>query len=359
MRKEAKIRQNVETAYIQGYHANSGANWHDSESYAFAGFCELLYFNSDRKLKLKELPDGTMGFVVRDGEDPKPLQGYGLEIETECSSILYYDVLAEVMQKVIFPNFKFGKQMFKMQEDGSLGGETSVEVITQVMTKGRIRNDYAAYQTMFDKYFPRLGITANARSTSCGMHVNISNAVFGDTKAEQDEAIRKFYYAINRHYRFMCKLFCRPEDKTEWCAEMTQEHLESQYYFSDEHAAENYAWPNAMHIDLNGPVPTAHSNCVNLAHYKAGRIELRLVGGQDSYVRFRNTMECVFHLTENIRKVRWADLDDLTKLFKGCNNYVVKRLRECVGIGGFTAEMWNNLYLHAKHEDFELHGLYD
>lgn len=345
MRKDSKRRQNVNMVYVQGYHSNN-CSYGDNQGYAFQGFPETLYFNSDRAIRTRV----ENGVLVR--VDNAPLAGYGTETEVECNSISNTSVLAEVFDKVIFPNFKFGKKMFKMQEDGSLGGDTSVEVISQVMTKGRIRNDYAAYHTMYDKYFQCLGLSSDARYTNCGMHINISNGVFGNTEADIVEGIRKFYYVINRHYRFMCRLFYRPADKTYWCGQMTEEHLSHQYW--DDALARHYRYENARNIDLKGDVPTSHNNCVNLSHYKAGRIELRLPGGQDSYIRFRNTMECAFFLTENIRKVEWDDLDDLVKVFSGCNNYVVKRLRDCIGIGGYTPEMHHEIEANCEVVDLEL-----
>ena len=341
MRKEAKINQQANVSDIQGYHAHGYG-----ESYAFAGFNGNWYLNSDRCIAL------TPNYMRNDGQ---PMRGYGLEIETECRGIENPTVLAEVMQKVIFPNFKFGNKMFKMQDDGSLGGDTSVEVITQVMTKGRIRNDYAAYKTMFDTYFNAFGISADAYTTSCGMHVNVSNAVFGDTKEKAEDAIRKLYYVVNKFHKFFAKLFYRNPANTLWCGQMTEDHLYHNEYANREYARK-YAWQNARNLPFGNDMPSSHHNCINLSHYNSGRVEIRLVGGQRNYYTFRNTMECVFFLTENIRKVKWDDLDDLTKVFKGCNQYVCKRLLDCIGYDGFTMDMYHTIESKAITEDLELHN---
>lgn len=291
MRKEAKAAKQVTMAAVQGYHQGGYG-----ESYAFAGFNGNWYLNSDRKIRLND------SFQREDGQ---PLQGYGLEIETECNGISNGTVLAEVYSKIIFPLFKFGDVQFKMQHDGSLGGQSSAEVITQVMTKSRIRNDYQAYKAMFNTYFPAFSISADSYRTSCGMHVNVSNALFGKTPEAQDEAIRKLYYIVNKHYDVMCRAFYRNPQRTRWCGQMD--------------------YSTARTMDLRRQ-PNDHGKAMNLSHYGAGRVEIRLVGGQKSFGCFRNTMETVFHLVERVRSISWRDCDDLVAIFKGCNQYVFDRL---------------------------------
>ena len=313
MRKEAKVTQNVQVAGIQGYH--QGGAW-GGQSYAFAGFSKNYYFNSDRKIEL----DSDWHRV-----DGQPMQGYGVEIETECNGIVTSAVLAEVYRKIIFPCFKFGNDMFKMQEDGSLGGRTSAEVITQVMTKSRIRNDYAAYKTMYNVYFPAFKISADSAHTSCGMHVNVSLACFGKTKEAQDKAIRKLYYIVNKHFDFCKKLFYRA-GSTHWCGQM------------------DYSRARTMDLEYQ---PNDHGKCMNLSHYGAGRIEIRLVGGQKNFACFRNTMESVFHLVERVRSLSWTDCDNLVKIFEGCNQYVYDRLTIC----GLSAEQLNAIAATVKQED--------
>ena len=70
-----------------------------------------------------------------------------------------------------------------------------------------------------------------------------------------------------------------------------------------------------------------HGVSFNLGHWNSGRIEIRLVGGQKDYPCFRNTMESVFHLCDAVKTLSWADCDDLTKIFNGCNQYVYDRLK--------------------------------
>ena len=127
MRKDAKQVRTAELARVQGYHA--GAGW-GSESYAYAGFRSNKYFTSDRYIPL------DASFVR---PDVKPLKGYGLEIETECRGVSNQGVYAEVLNSIIFAQFP--ADLFKMQNDGSLSGDTSAECITQVMTKEFIRNN--------------------------------------------------------------------------------------------------------------------------------------------------------------------------------------------------------------------------
>ena len=315
MRKECKQMKTVELATVQGYH--QGGSWTNHESYAFTGFKSNKYFTSDRFIPLDS------GFNRPDGQ---PLQGFGLEIETECSQITDSDVLAEVYDRIIFSHFP--ADLFKMQHDGSLGGRSNAECITQVMTQQFIRNHYRDFKLMYDTYFPAFGIGCD--NGRCGMHVNISNACFGKTLETQTEAIRKFYYMVNKHYEFMRRLVYR-NGSTGYCAVM------------------NY--PNARNLDLN-TMPSAHCNCINGSHFGAGRIELRLVGGQKNFACFRNTMESVFWLVKRARSISWRDCDDLVKIFSGCNQYVFDRIKsKCKYYDTITEEQVNAIRDTVKPED--------
>jgi hypothetical protein len=302
MRKEAKTTKSAQLANIQGYH-QGGYSASNHEAYAYMGFRSNKYFTSDRFIPLNdnfERPDG------------QPLQGFGLEIETECKGILEETVLAEVLDKIVFAHFP--ADLFKMQHDGSLGGRTSAECITQVMTKSFIRNHYRDFKLMYNTYFPAFQISADSATTSCGMHVNISNAVFGKTRETQAEAIRKLYYIINKHYAISCNLLYR-KGSTRYCGQMD--------------------YSTARTMNLSGHYAD-HSVCFNLGHYDAGRIELRLVGGQKNYACFRNTMESVFFLCERVRSISWADCDNVAKIFRGCNQYVFDRLQSMCGLSAET-----------------------
>ena len=296
MRKEKKTAKAVTLTAVQSYH---GGVW--NESYAYQGFKANKYFTSDRYITL------DANFNRPDG---KPLKGFGLEIETECMGLSNQTVYAEVLQNIVFPHFP--ADLFKMQNDGSLGGDTSAECITQVMTKEFIRNNYANFKLMYDTYFPAFRISCGS---NCGMHVNMSNALFGRTEAAQELAIRKLFYITNKHFDMMCALTNRDRNHTGYCRRMVS--------YID----------NAKTVDLD-TVINGHGICFNLAHYRQGRIELRIVGGQKNFPCFRNTMESIFHLIDAVKKLSWADCDDLTKVFNGCNQYVYDRLKSKVKQAG-------------------------
>lgn len=292
MRKEAKTQKSAVLSQVHGYHARSHAG-----NYAYLGFNSNKYFTSDRFIPLDadfRRPDG------------KPLKGYGLEIETECRGLSNPTVYAEVLNNIIFTHFP--ADLFKLQRDGSLGGDTSAECITQVMTKEFIRNNYANFKLMYDTYFPAFQVSCS-RSGNCGMHCNISNAVFGRSREAQETAIRKLLYLVNRHFAFFCSLVARDAGRTEYCERMTR-----------------YASMNACKTVNLSDFASSHGVCFNLGHYGEGRIELRVVGGQSTFGCFRNTMESLFHVVEAVKTLSWTDLDDLRKIFTGCNQYVYNRL---------------------------------
>lgn len=314
MRKETKQAKAATINSISGYH---GGIW--TEDYAFAGFKANKYFTSDRFIPLDAV------FTRPDG---KPLKGFGLEIECECSGIGNATVLAEVLHKVIFSHFP--ADLFKLQRDGSLGGDSSAECITQVMTKEFIRNNYAAFKLMYDTYFPAFGISCGR---NCGMHVNLSNALFGTNEKTQTEAVRKLYYIVNRHYDFCAALLHRDRSATGYCRRMS---------------ADKETVRRMDFADVDG----GHGVCFNLDHWRTGRVELRLVGGQKNFPCFRNTMESVFFLIDAVKRISWNDCDDLTAIFSGCNQYVFDRIKSfCYNAGTITSAQVEAIRLTVKRED--------
>jgi len=167
---------------------------------------------------------------------------------------------------------------------------------------------------MFNTYFPAFNISADSANTCCGMHVNISNALFGKTTMKQEEAIRKLYYIVNRHYNLCCGLFYRA-GSTAYCGQM------------------NYT--NARNMYIGGG---SHGTCINMSHFDEGRIELRLPGGQRNYACFRNTMESVFFLVDRVKELTWDECDDIKTIFKGCNQYVYDRLSSRCGLSASVLE---------------------
>ena len=319
MRKEAKVENAVNLSNVDGYHGSRG----NSGNYAFNGWSTRKYFTSDRFILLNER------FQRADG---KPLQGYGLEIETECNGITSTSVYAEVLQKIVFEHFP--ADLFKLQRDGSLGGSTSAEAITQPMTQAFVRNQYKNFKLMYNTYFDAFNVSCSA-SGRCGMHVNISNACFGKTKAVQDDSIRKLLFFVNKFYTLSCALFARNVRHTMYCACMSM-------YANKE---------TAKRADLTS-FGSSHGVCYNLGHYLEGRVELRLVGGQKDYGCFRNTMESVFWLVNNLRNVPWKDMENLERIFRGCNQYVYDRLKtKCHEAGAIDDATLSAIRATVKREE--------
>ena len=339
---------------IQGYHHEEDLWNSDNESYAFDGFKVRGYFNSDRMEKTAIIDGKLVRLDTHGNLKVDPLLAYGLEVEIECDGINAPKALSAIMEKVIFPNFKFGDKMFKMQHDGSLRGNTSVEVITQPMTMGRIRNDYAAWKAMYE-YMELFDMSADSFSTSCGMHVNLSNALFGKTEDEQKDNLRKLYFLINNRYKFFRTLFWRSQYATTWCQRMTADNVRNYMMDWSDPAdlPDKLDFHNAKSLDFDY-VTSSHHACLNYSHFNAGRIEIRLVGGQPDFRRFRETMECIFHIVAKLPELDWDDLDDLVKVFTGCNQYVLSRLSNCVFDRGLTAEDYGKLDRACKRANFEI-----
>jgi hypothetical protein len=262
------------------------------KQYAFLGFTDNRYYTSDRYIKLDS------NWTRADG---KPLKGIGFEIELHSVAIAEDYVLANVLKQCVLNKLPDG--LFKMQDDCTLGGNSGAECITQVMTKEFIRNHYADWKSFWEacKMFD---ITAD--NGCCGMHANLSLGLFGTSKKAQDEAIRKLYYIINKHYDFF-KVALHRNGQTTWCGQM------------------DYSCAKTMNLET---MSSSHNNCLNYSHYNVGRIEIRLVGGQKNYACFRNTCEMLFFLIDRVKEITWKDCDHLTKIFKGCNSYVFDRIKD-------------------------------
>ncbi len=317
MRKDAKrenARLNLNT--LQSYHEMTNHNG-NYESYAFQGYGKNLYFVSDRAQELDE------NFRLLDGSE---IKGFGLEIETNSNSIDSRAIAANVVKYVVYPLFP--KNLFKCQTDGSITGP---EIITQVMTKAFIRNHYKDFKQMYNEVFPAFGFTCQNRD--CGMHVNISTALFGKEMAQREECVRKLYYFINKNYD-LCKVLFNRTNETTYCRQMP--------------------YVGAKTMDVHN-MPSSHGNSFNGSHFDVGRIEIRLVGGQKDFACFRNTMETIFHLVDVVKSISWKDLDDVTKVFKGCNNYVYDRLKTlCYDANTITREQLDAIAPTVKIVDYSI-----
>lgn len=269
-------------------------------------FENLGFFNSDRFIKVNS------DYTVSNDNSPSTLKimkpgtvigGYGIEWEMVNSQVSNHTILANLLTVVfskLFPN-----DLFRMEEDCTV----DVESVSQVMSKSFIRNNYKNFKTCYDEYFPAFGFSTD--STQCGMHVNISLALLGKDSDTQIDNARKLGYLINKHYDFFMVAFARKLGANTWCPRMN--------------STKEY-WKETRLTSF----PTNHRTCcVNMDHVNVGRLEIRLVGGQKNYACFRNTMETVFQVVETVSKLKWDDMDDLTKIFKGCNQYTFDRLTKC------------------------------
>ena len=95
-----------------------------------------------------------------------------------------------------------------------------------------------------------------------------------------------------------------------------------------------------------------HGVSFNLDHWRTGRVELRLVGGQKNFPCFRNTMESVFWMVDAVKRLSWADCNDPIKIFSGCNQYVFDRLKSyCRDSGALTTAQIEAIRPTVKREE--------
>lgn len=293
-------------------------------------FNTLYAFTSDRKPKLNS------NYTVSADNSPSTLKIvkvgsylnlYGIELENVSAPLKRagIDVYVNLLD-MIFEKSGFDPDFFKTEADCTV----DAECITQTFTKAWLRNNYKSFKAMYD-LFDRFGIsTADAR---CGMHVNVDLSNFGKDADTQIMGARKLGYLINKHYDFFRIAFNRG-DNCGYCARMST----SKEYWKD---------------TPTNCFSASHGNSYNASHIAEHRIEIRLVGGQKNYACFRNTMEVVFHIVNRVAKLSWNDLDDLTKVFKGCNNYVFNRIStNCYRAGVVSSEIVEAIRPTVKEENF-------
>lgn len=317
MRKDARQYTNPTVKTIRGYHGGH--------------FESLKFFNSDRVVNLdrnyKVSEDNTASTktIAKVGS---PVRALGLELETvspiknAVGETVLVNIIDLAMNKAGFPS-----DFWKVEQDCTV----DAECISQTFSKAWLRNNYKCFKAMYE-CFEQLTVSTN--STKCGMHVNIDLSNLGKDRQEQEKNVRKLGYLINKHYDFF-KVAVYRNGSTQWCPRMNSE--------------KSY-WKTTPIYGF----PTSHSACcVNMGHFEQGRVEIRLVGGQRNYPCFRNTMEVVFHIIDNIKKLSWDDLDDLTKVFNGCNRHVLDRIyTNCREAGVISQEDADKIRANATDERF-------
>lgn len=284
-------------------------------------FKSLKFFNSDRAVNITgdyKVSEDNTASTLKIMKAGSPIASFGHEMELTCDTINSDTVLANILG-LVFSNC-FPDDFFRMEQDGSLSGSSSAECVTQTYSKGWMRNNYKNFKTMYE-YFKEFGITPG--DYSCGMHVNIGLTNFGKSKETQDEGIRKFWYLIANNYEFFKHAVRRDDHDLTYSGRLGE-----------------ISKAQAKTMDLTR-MSASHGYCLNYSHYSQGRIEFRMVAGQPNFKSFMNTMEMVFHLINACNRLSWNDLDDMTKVFKGCNQYVLNRLLRCTEHGQMTVATYN------------------
>lgn len=335
MDKMSKRNNNIDRPVIAGYHGSH--------------FDNHYYFIPQRYLPLN--PD----YSWADSSCQRIMKGVGVELETQCWGLSRtcgvdgfekYDAYASVLKNCVFDCFGVNRMSkWRFEQDGSLRSNCNVsaECVSAVFSVAAFRNEYHNFKELFDVQFPRFGIDCTMTG-DCGMHVNLSNGLFGTNAADIENNVRKLGYILNKAttYDFWCRMVNRSLSRTGYCARMS--------YFETPDKAKR-ATLYGLYSD--------HYCSFNLGHFGHsasdvlnGRVELRLVGGQKNYACFRNSMETVFHIVDRVKKLSWADCDDLEKIFSGCNQYVLSRLERCKNENYLDIVTYERIKATSKTVDF-------
>lgn len=304
---------------------------HRLNSYHGSEFQSLKFFNSDRPVKITDnytvSADNTPSTltIMKEGAHIKAF-GIEWELMSRIADAVGTTVLVNVLE-LAFSKAGFPEDFWRIEADGTV----SAECVTQTFSQSWLENNFKCFKALYE-IASKLEFTTD--SQNCGMHVNIDLSNFGTTEEKQLENVRKLGYLINKHYDFF-KVAVYRMGRTTWCPRMN--------------STKEY-WKNTPVRQF----PTRHDECcINMGHVNEGRVEIRLVGGQKNYACFRNTMELVFHIIKAVKKLSWNDLDDLTKVFKGCNYHVADRIvSNCVASGVISPETASIIKANSTTERF-------
>lgn len=305
MRKEARTQRTANITECHHYHGTYVEG--ELQANSFEGGAK--YFASDRAKALADVITA---------------RGYGLEMEMTSRLTRDSRILATILNAELKAHMPLG--FFKFERDCTV----DIECITQVATKAFWRNHYAAMKAVY-QYLKTIQTFPNAGGQDCGMHVNISIANFGKDDATQRANIMKLHKWINESnesYKFACAMVHRDIHHTDWCGRM-----------------------NADYLNDDG----SHGACMNYSHMnegRASRVEIRLVGAQQTFGNWRNTMETIFWLVKQSKELSAKDWNNAVKLWSGCNQYVFDRLTDAVAIyGTINAADYETIRANVKREE--------
>lgn len=292
--EQLNMAQELNIRNTSGYHSSNGR----TGNYAHNGFGDVVKcFVSDRAIPLSD-------------EEAKAELGKKFHslfgIEWECVSDIPTRFALDALMSHAFELFPDG--FWKMESDGSLGGGDgySTEAISATFTKSWLRNNYQNFRAFYEF----TGACSIRPNDSCGMHVNVSLNNFGKDLDTQARNVAKIHNWIMRNWETACALFHRSMNHTYYCDRMA------------EYSAEDIKRGRGSH--------GVAMNYMHLYEDKitARRVEFRLVGPQTTYPAFRNTMEVIFHLIEQSKKLSARDFNDPVKLWNGGNFHVRDRVRD-------------------------------
>lgn len=236
------------------------------------------------------------GYWTENGREARPEESEGIGIEIECGTDdecdyydSYYDDTDDFVNNYLEPEIRkeFDKGFFKYQTDSSIDFENSVEIISQVFTRGWYNNGgREKLKYLFDSIFYKLGISQNY---SCGNHINISRALFYN-----DRAAWLFDEEITNNFSEYCYLFGRSSYEGE---RIDTTFFEKRYNYERQ---------------------TGHYTAINWAHWHEGaasRLEARIVGRATSGEEYVGYIDLIFNLIDKCNKLAMQEKKNIKKSF--------------------------------------------
>lgn len=182
------------------------------------------------------------------------------------------------------------------EHDGSLGYE-GFEIITQPHT------EEAFYQIRWEEIMDtcsKHGYRSHDTDT-CGLHVHVSRAMFGDTQQEQDMNIAKVVCFYEQNWEDMLKLSRRTAYSADrWAARYSTKDIPQE-------EAEEIVKSQTYH--------SARYHAINLTNYAT--VEFRLCKGTLCPSSFFAWIDLTLRLVDASRKVEWTDIQNIKAWLEG------------------------------------------
>lgn len=278
------------------------------------GCYDLIKSYHSSKAKFRNLRFGTSTF--------KEFAGIGIELEVTRDD--RDENLRELLELL---DEKYGDRI-AFEHDGSVG-DYGFEIVTAPHTKnGFYEVDWTSMLETLKEY----GYSSHDGNV-CGLHVHVSARMFGGTIERQNDNIAKLLLFYEKYFGDFVKISRRTSDSLHWCKPygLCYDDFESQKSRMKK-IVENTGYGDRYKaINLTNTYYRCGEYGDNENNLKT--VEFRINRGTLNVKTFYATLDIIFNLVKNCKKMTWDEScfskENIKKWFSGCKketyDYIVKR----------------------------------